>query len=93
MFFSHCDIYPHSGVQIIHLTIFCVHSATRLEQCTKVKIFSFVIQDMVLCVKKEFQQGDFLLEYRGELLSLQEGGKREEEYPQYKGSFLFFFQY
>lgn len=43
--------------------------------------------------EKEFQQGDFLLEYRGELLSLQEGEKREEEYPEDKGSFLFFFQH
>ena len=42
---------------------------------------------------KEFQQGDFLLTYNGELIDEEEGCKRETHYPAEAGSFLFFFNH
>ncbi|XP_028417936.1 histone-lysine N-methyltransferase set-1-like [Dendronephthya gigantea] len=41
---------------------------------------------------KTFSKGDFLLEYKGELISQEEGYIREKNYPDDLGSFLFFFQ-
>ncbi|XP_071823694.1 uncharacterized protein [Apostichopus japonicus] len=44
----------------------------------------------VFC-EKRFKKGDFLLEYRGELISQEEGEHREANYPEEVGSFLYFF--
>ncbi|XP_071823328.1 uncharacterized protein [Apostichopus japonicus] len=44
----------------------------------------------VIC-EKRFKKGDFLLEYRGELISQEEGEHREANYPEEVGSFLYFF--
>ncbi|PIK59075.1 putative histone-lysine N-methyltransferase pr-set7-like [Apostichopus japonicus] len=44
----------------------------------------------VFC-EKRFKKGDFLLEYQGELISQEEGEHREANYPEDKGSFLYFF--
>lgn len=41
---------------------------------------------------KKFSKGDFLLEYKGELVSEDEGYQREELYEPKLGSFLFFFK-
>ncbi|XP_071822610.1 uncharacterized protein [Apostichopus japonicus] len=41
---------------------------------------------------RDFSQKDFLLEYRGELISSEEAVKREKTYPLSKGSFLYFFK-
>ena len=41
---------------------------------------------------KSFSKGDFLLEYKGELISEDEGCLREESYDPDLGSFLFFFK-
>ena len=41
--------------------------------------------------KENFEKGDFLLEYRGELISKEEGEHRQEVYQDEEGSFLFFF--
>ena len=41
---------------------------------------------------KFFSKGDFLLEYRGELITGDEGSKREDLYDPDLGSFLFFFK-
>ena len=41
---------------------------------------------------KSFSKGDFLLEYKGELVSENEGYQREESYEAELGSFLFFFK-
>ncbi|KAJ8043799.1 N-lysine methyltransferase KMT5A-A [Holothuria leucospilota] len=46
----------------------------------------------VFC-EKTFSKGDFLLEYRGELISGEEGTERDKNYPDTKGSFLYFFQH
>ncbi|XP_022104267.1 uncharacterized protein LOC110986593 isoform X2 [Acanthaster planci] len=43
-------------------------------------------------VTKDFAKGDFLLQYRGEVISQSEGESRQESYPVEKGSFLYFFQ-
>ena len=40
---------------------------------------------------KFFSKGDFLLEYRGELITGDEGSEREDFYNPDLGSFLFFF--
>ncbi|XP_068739207.1 N-lysine methyltransferase KMT5A-like, partial [Montipora capricornis] len=39
---------------------------------------------------KEFSKGQFLLEYKGELISQDEGYSREQSYDEDLGSFLFF---
>ncbi|XP_028414258.1 N-lysine methyltransferase KMT5A-like [Dendronephthya gigantea] len=41
--------------------------------------------------KREFEKGEFLLEYKGELIKKEEGARREEAYKKDLGSFLFFF--
>ena len=41
---------------------------------------------------KEFSKGQFLLEYKGELISQDEGYSREQSYDEDLGSFLFFFK-
>ena len=41
---------------------------------------------------KKFSKGDFLLEYKGELVSEDEGYQREDLYETELGSFLFFFK-
>ena len=41
---------------------------------------------------KFFSKGDFLLEYRGELITRDEGSEREDFYNPDLGSFLFFFK-
>ncbi|XP_028415468.1 N-lysine methyltransferase KMT5A-like [Dendronephthya gigantea] len=41
--------------------------------------------------KRKFQKGEFLLEYKGELIGKDEGARREEAYVKELGSFLFFF--
>lgn len=38
---------------------------------------------------KIFKQGDFICEYRGELISKEEGERRYREYPPEAGSFMF----
>ena len=40
---------------------------------------------------KAILKGEFILEYAGELVFHEEGQKREEEYPEHFGSFLFFY--
>lgn len=42
---------------------------------------------------REFKNGDFLLQYKGELISAKEGEQREKEYSSEQGSFLYFFQW
>lgn len=44
-----------------------------------------------LFTTKQFRKGDFLLEYAGEHISSEEGEKREDDYPESMGNFLFFF--
>lgn len=39
-----------------------------------------------------FSKGSYLLEYKGELLTEEEGVKREQEYNESLGSFIFFFK-
>lgn len=43
--------------------------------------------------KRTFTKGEFLLEYKGELVSEKEACVREATYPADVGSFLFFFQH
>ena len=40
---------------------------------------------------KKWEKGDFLLHYKGELISEEEGNKREQNYPKKAGRFMFFF--
>lgn len=40
---------------------------------------------------KAFSKGEFVLEYRGELLTAEEGMNRLESYDSSVGSFLYFF--
>ncbi|XP_044176576.1 uncharacterized protein LOC114951566 isoform X7 [Acropora millepora] len=42
---------------------------------------------------REFQMGDFLLQYKGELISGEEGERREKRYSSDLGNFLYFFQW
>jgi len=42
---------------------------------------------------KAFYQGDFLLQYRGQLITEAEANRREQEYNEELGSFLFYFQH
>ncbi|XP_064601264.1 N-lysine methyltransferase KMT5A-A-like [Liolophura sinensis] len=42
---------------------------------------------------QKFNTGDFLLEYKGDLVSRKEGERREAQYTPTKGSFLMFFSY
>ena len=43
---------------------------------------------------RPFFNGQFICEYAGELLmDIKEARRREKEYPEEKGSFMFFFQY
>ena len=42
---------------------------------------------------KPFQSGDFLLQYKGEHIDAKEGERREEEYSDDLGSFMFYFQW
>lgn len=42
---------------------------------------------------KDFHAGDFLLEYAGELISHRQALKREQEYSETDGSFLYFFRH
>ena len=41
---------------------------------------------------RDFRAGDFLLEYHGELIAIEEARRREKSYPLALGSFLFFFR-
>jgi len=43
---------------------------------------------------QEFSRGDFLLEYKGDLINYDEAQRREKEYADADlGSFLYFFKY
>lgn len=42
---------------------------------------------------RTFRHGDFLLEYKGELLSKNEACQRERQYGDSDGSFLFYFKH
>ena len=42
--------------------------------------------------KRPFLKNDFLLEYKGELISYEEGCHREDTYSPDVGNFLFFFK-
>ena len=42
---------------------------------------------------RNFAEGEFLLEYQGELISYKEGSRRMAEYPQHLGSFIYLFNY
>ena len=57
------------------------------------------VQKLIFChlgkgvfATKMFKKGSFLLEYKGELISQEEGERREEEYDESLGSFIFFFK-
>ena len=55
--------------------------------------FFFINYSGERCVStKVFLKGQFLLEYKGELITQDEGFSREEEYDADLGSFLFFFK-
>lgn len=41
--------------------------------------------------KKKYAKGDFLMEYRGEMVSSKEGREKMESYPKHLGSYLFFY--
>lgn len=41
---------------------------------------------------KAFKKGDFLLHYKGELITGMEGEAREQRYPEDAGNFLYFFK-
>lgn len=45
-----------------------------------------------LFAERKFPAGSFLLEYHGELISKEEGIKRENTYPVENGSFLLYFK-
>jgi hypothetical protein len=42
---------------------------------------------------RDFCEGEFLLEYDGELVSFEEGKRRFEKYPSNVGSFIFLFNF
>ncbi|CAH3186026.1 unnamed protein product, partial [Porites lobata] len=42
---------------------------------------------------REFKSGDFLLEYRGEIVGRKEAEERENKYLPHHGSFMYFFQW
>lgn len=42
---------------------------------------------------KDFKKGDFLLEYRGDLLEYSEAKEKEKQYNEDDGSFMFYFRY
>lgn len=42
--------------------------------------------------KRKFRRGDFLLEYRGELIGEEEGQRRERTYDSSLGSFIYYFK-
>ena len=65
-------------------------SATRLN-CIQAYLF-LLLTGYGTFTTREFAQGDFLLQYRGEIITHEEGEHRQENYPVDKGSFLFFFQ-
>jgi len=47
-----------------------------------------------LFAREEINKGDFLLEYRGELIDIDEAEKREKEYIDRRlGSFMYFFSH
>lgn len=48
---------------------------------------------MGLFATKEFAEKDFIIEYRGELLSNEEGRKRFKKYPESDGSFMLELKY
>jgi SET domain-containing protein len=52
----------------------------------------FTILGRGVFAKQWFQKGSFLLEYKGELISEEEGCHREEKYDDELGSFIFFFK-
>ena len=58
----------------------------------KLESVSFLHTGYGVFAKKLYSKREFLLEYDGELLPAKEGYKREKEYPEERGSFLYFFR-
>lgn len=56
-------------------------------------VITFISQGKGVFATREFQMGDFLLQYKGELISGEEGERREKRYSTDLGNFLYFFQW
>jgi SET domain-containing protein len=46
---------------------------------------------MGVFANKDYRKGEFIVEYDGELINKKEGEKREKEYQQDLGSYIFFY--
>lgn len=47
----------------------------------------------VFVCEKTIKKGDFLLHYRGDLIDIEEAGRREQSYDGKHGSFMYFFSH
>ena len=62
-----------------------------LDQVTLI-ILTYLFSGSGVFTTKFFKKGEFLLEYRGDYVGYSEALKREKNYKQCQGSFLFFFK-
>ncbi|XP_061183913.1 N-lysine methyltransferase KMT5A-like isoform X2 [Saccostrea echinata] len=66
-----------------------IHRCKDKPGCIVKKVDSLIGKG--LYAGKEFQQGEFILEYAGDLISRKKGLAREKTYPSHKGSYIYFF--
>lgn len=69
-----------------------VYSTVKLFHLILKAHFVHSVGSGVFC-NRQFHAGDFLLEYRGELITMEEGVEREKSNLTRKGNFLYFFDY
>lgn len=83
-------LYLHVSLLInVHLALL----SSTVVLSSYVSSCAYYLGSGVFC-DQSFANGDFLLEYRGELISSEEGAKREQRYErENKGNFLFFFHH
>jgi [histone H4]-lysine20 N-methyltransferase SETD8 len=60
------------------------------EQC--VEVFDTGCKGRGVRALRAFSKGDYVLEYKGELISAKEGHKRHSRYSVSEGSYMFFFR-
>ena len=55
--------------------------------------FFFFFLGKGIFTARSFRKGEFLLEYRGDLLNYSEAKEKEKEYVEEDGSFMFYFKH
>ena len=79
---------------VMHECYYSVLSLTSQHESKLIHLHYASFQGWGVFAQKSFEKGDFLLEYRGEVLSEEMAQKREETHKREgKGSYMYYFKY